>query len=178
MQITILSATKEQGTSKTGKPYNYVELAYKDTEGKVSGRKIMSFGDSRPVYELLSKASPGEHYKINLVKNEGSGYWDWTAAAKADDNEPTTGGGSLPAAPRAGGGKVVGSNYETAEERAKRQVYIVRQSSITAALNFLNNKAKSVSEVLQIAKEFENYVFDTGKAPVAEILEIENDIPM
>ena len=57
-----------------------------------------------------------------------------------------------------GGGKVIGSNYETAEERARRQVYIIRQSSLGTAVELLGSGA-SVADVINTAKQFEAYVF-------------------
>ena len=163
MQITVISAEKAQGTSKTGKAYSFVELAYKGEDGKVTGRKVMSFGESKKVFDALSSAGNGDVFEINSVKNEATGYWDWTGATKS------TGGavGAKPNTTSTPAGKVVGSNYETPEERAKKQVYIVRQSSITAALTFLGGKTKSTDEVIQVAKEFEAYVFDLGQPEVA-----------
>jgi hypothetical protein len=159
MQITVISSEVAQATSKAGKPYNYVELAYKNQEGKIEGRKIMAFGESKDTYKTLSTANQGEVFEIRAVKNDASGYWDWVGASKSDGSAPT----NAPTSARpAAGGKVVGSNYETAEERAKKQVYIVRQSSITAALSFLGGKSKSTDEVIQVAKDFEKYVFDVG----------------
>lgn len=181
MQITVLSATKETGVSKAGKPYPFIELAYKNDEGKVQGKKIMPFGESKPVFEALSAAASGDVFNITLFKNEGTGYWDWTAAKKStgDTQEEqsaaiTTTRSSTP------GGKVTGSNYETPEERAKKQVMIIRQSSISNALTYLNGSARSISEVLQVAKEFENFVLNLGQTPTAtqEILNMENDIPL
>jgi len=187
MLITVLSATKEQAVSKAGKPYSYIELAYKGNDGKVSGKKIMPFGESKVVFDALSTAQSGEFFDITLFKNEASGYWDWTAAKKSDGN-PTQEAQSAATTVTPGstkGGKVLGSTYETPEERAKKQVYIVRQSSITAALSYLNsNNTKNatkygIAEVLQTAKEFEQFVFDTGTpAATQSIIDMEDDIPL
>lgn len=176
MIITILSATQSNGVSKTGKGYPFIDLAYKGSDGKVTGKKIMPFGESKPVYDALVSAKSGEFYDITAIKNEGTGYWDWTNAKQSTGMDNA----AVPTTRPTTGGKVVGSNYETPEERAKRQVYIVRQSSITAALSFLNNKSKSTDEVIQIAKEFEKYVFDIGQPAAAikttSIHDLDNDI--
>jgi len=179
MQITVLSATKQQATSKAGKPYSFIELAYKGEDGAVKGKKVMPFGESKPVHDALALAQGGEAYNITAVKNEGTGYWDWVAASKSDGSiqQAPQAGGTRTAAPAAGG-KVTGSNYETPEERAKKQVYIVRQSSITAALTFLGGKAKSTDEVIKIAKEIEAYVFSSGTIdPPAAIPKSLDDFP-
>ncbi len=59
----------------------------------------------------------------------------------------------------------VGS-WETPDERALKQIYIVRQSSITAALTYakLLDEPTRVEDILRTAKQFENYVFDAGVA--------------
>ena len=189
MIITVLSAVKTPATSKAGKPYTYLELAYKGNDGKVAGKKIMPFGDSKPVFESLAQAQAGDAYDIITVKNEGTGYWDWTSAKKSDGTASSTATNSAAStsAERQPAGKVTGSNYETAEERAKKQVYIVRQSSITAALSFHNGKAKSTDDVIKTAKEFEQYVFSTGEVekpaaiainPDHPFKDLEDDIPL
>jgi hypothetical protein len=66
---------------------------------------------------------------------------------------------------------VLGSNYETPAERAKRQVYIVRQSSINAAIALYvaqnpKGAAVSVEEILKVAGTFEAYVFDQGQPEI------------
>ena len=173
MDITILNAAKGTAMTKTGKPYTFIELAYKGSDGAVKGKKIMPFGESKVVFDALSSAQSGEAYSISMVKNEGTGYWDWTGAVKGvgagNDAAPVV-SAAKPA------GKVTGSNYETAEERARRQVYIVRQSSITAALAFLGSKAKTTDDVINTARVFEAYVFDkdVAAAPAAELV---SDLP-
>lgn len=183
MQIIVLSATKETAVSKAGKPYTYIELAYKGEDGKVQGKKVMPFGESKPVFDALGAAGSGESYDITLHKNEGTGYWDWTAAKKSNGSTQeaqsaaiTATKGSTP------GGKVTGSNYETPEERAKKQVYIVRQSSITAALSLINLQGRKTGvtpkDVTDVAKEFEQFVFDTGvPAATQAIVDMPDDIP-
>jgi hypothetical protein len=60
-------------------------------------------------------------------------------------------------APAAATGKVVGSNYETADERKLKQRLIVRQSSIGAAIEL---QPKSTPEaILELAKVFEDYCY-------------------
>jgi hypothetical protein len=54
------------------------------------------------------------------------------------------------------------SNYETPEERAQRQVLIVRQSSLSSAVAMLTAGAKTppkVEDVLALASRLEGFVF-------------------
>lgn len=142
--------------------YNMLEVIYKDNTGKNVTKKVMSFA-APEVFKVLSSAYKGQVYQIDSVKNEKTGYWDWTSAslAEAETSSPSpTTAGVAAARP------VAKSNYETPEERAARQVFIVRQSSISAAVQHLNHvkKAYDVNEILQVASVLEQYVF--GKAVV------------
>lgn len=165
MNITILSAVKSQGVSKAGKAYSYIELAYKGEDGQVKGKKIMPFGDSKGIHDTLAQATPGDVYSITAVKNEGTGYWDWTNATKTN---ATSGGANSATTSVASTATASKSTYETAEERAKKQVYIVRQSSLANAVAFYRESGDySVEDVVNTAKQFEAYVFDTGTPPAA-----------
>lgn len=77
-------------------------------------------------------------------------------------NKPTTG------YPPAGNGAARTSTYETPEERAKKQVYIVRQSSLSNALTALAIGAKTPpkpDEVIELARKYEDYVFGKTSLP-------------
>jgi len=55
------------------------------------------------------------------------------------------------------------STYETPEERAKKQVYIIRQSSFSSAIAGLGAGAKApvkFEDALAYAKNIEKYIFD------------------
>lgn len=185
MLITVLSAVKTQATSKAGKPYSYIELAYKGEDGKVQGKKVMPFGESKQVADMLDQAQPSEVWNITMVKNEGTGYWDWTNAKKSDGTATTTTEASVALTTRQPAGKVIGSTYETPEERAKKQVFIVKQSSISNAITLLlaNGGQTTVEEVLLTAGKFERYVFSLEEVAIPKkvdslsITEMEDDIP-
>jgi hypothetical protein len=176
MNITLLSVDIKTVPTAKGS-YQTADVAYKNNsfQGKVEGKKVMSFGATKDSFSTLALAQPGESYEVTIVKND-KGYNDWVSMAKAEAgaNSPAVSapaGGKAPAAtPR--------STYETPEERAQRQVLIVRQSSLSAAVNLLLAGAKTpppVENVLAIAKQFEDYVF--GKQAPGPISEMENDFP-
>lgn len=136
---------------------------YKGPDGKPDAKKIVSFDkDSKAAYAALTAAQPGDFFD---VKSEKVGnYWKWTDASVTGKN---VGGGVVPAF--GGASKSTSSprsNYETPEERAKRQVYIIRQSSISSAVELLKDpkKTPAADEVIAIAREFEAYVMDTGES--------------
>lgn len=163
MKITVLSATTTTVPTAKGS-YQKLELAFKGEDGKVLGKNIMSFGAAAVTFKVLAKAQGGEVYDITSVKNEASGYWDWTNAAKGEAGSALVASSASP--PAVGTTK---STYETSEERARKQVYIVRQSSLSAAINYIGDTKKvSTNDVIAVAKQFEAYVFSTGVSPVVE----------
>lgn len=176
MNITILSVDIKTVPTAKGS-YQTADVAYKNNsfQGKVEGKKVMSFGATKDSFSTLALAQPGESYEVTIVKND-KGYNDWVSMAKAE-----AGAASAPVSAPAGGKAAAAtprSTYETPEERAQRQVLIVRQSSLSAAVNLLLAGAKTpppVENVLSIAKQFEDYVF--GKQPVGSFNDMENDIP-
>lgn len=176
MNITILSVDIKTVPTAKGS-YQTADVAYKNNsfQGKVEGKKVMSFGATKDSFSTLALAQPGESYEVTIVKND-KGYNDWVSMAKAEA------GASSPAVSAPAGGKAPAatprSTYETPEERAQRQVLIVRQSSLSAAVNLLLAGAKTpplVENVLAIAKQFEDYVF--GKQALGPISEMENNFP-
>ena len=146
--------------------YQVADVAYKNKtfQDKLEGKKVMSFSN-KGVFETLSKASFGDVFEVTRVKND-KGFWDWTALSTggSSDTQGTSDSGSMAnnnSTPSVKGTVTPKSNYETAEERAARQVLIVRQSSISSAVALLaiNKKAANIDETILIAKAFEDYVF-------------------
>ena len=159
MNITILSV--QIATVPTAKgSYQVADVAYKNNsfQGKVEGKKVMSFGATANGFKALATAHPGETYEVEVVKN-AAGYNDWVSLQKADVAVKAAVVSAAAARP---GQTAPRSTYETAEERAKKQVYIVRQSSVATAERLLSVGAKApvkVDEVIKVARELENYVF-------------------
>jgi len=159
--------------AKNGRSYQSIEVTYKAENGQVANKKLMSFSNPS-VFNHIKGLSKGAVLNVTTTK-DAAGYWQWTGIG--DDNvadTPTT-----QAKPATGGGRVTGSNYETKEERAARQVYIIRQSSISSAVELLG-AGKSVDEVLAVAKKFEEYVFAKDPNPTKEVNfdDLEDDIPV
>jgi len=136
--------------------------------GKPDGKKLVDIY-AKSVWPQLLAAKEGEVYEVEREKN-AKGYWEWKSvtlsAAAATDAAPQTATSPTTSAARPANavGKAterVGS-WETPEERSAKQVYIVRQSSITNAIAFLKiegDAGTEVKEVIAIAKQFEDYVF-------------------
>ncbi len=165
MQIQILSISKIDSPTKKGTTTPVLDIAFKNLtfQGKVEGKKLFSFGGNAGGFKVLQNAQSGEVYDITVIKND-AGYNDWSNAVKSDGAAPAASGSiSTPSArPAAAGNAAPRSNYETPEERALRQIYIVRQSSLSTAVDVLTTGAKSPpspDSVIDLAKQFENFVF-------------------
>jgi len=165
MQISIIDVGQPNThTAKNGRNYQSVEITYKNSQGQAQSKKLMSFANPE-VFKATQEWSKGDVIEVATQK-DAKGYWQWTglgaeAAAAVESIAP---GSSKPSTTR-----VTGSNYETKEERAVRQVMIVRQSSISNAINALSvggDSALSSSKVIKLAKEFEVYVLDKGNEDI------------
>ena len=176
--IEILSISKNTVPTAKGS-YDVFEVAYKK-DGKVEGKKVMSF-TNRDVTKALLSAKQGDRYEVTTQKND-KGYWEWTAMIKADATEASQ---SATTAPSAGTkSHPVKGDWETREERLARQVYIVRQSSLSAAVALLKTEKNTpdVDAVIDVARKFEAYVFEKEAPPAAgvraDFSDLEDDIPL
>lgn len=131
--------------------YDQLTIGYTDlNSGKDFTYKLMSFVN-KEAYTLLKDAKSGDEFLVDTNKND-KGYWTWGNVSVLGSQVVTA---KTP-------NKTPKSTYETPEERAKKQLYIVRQSSITSAIAYCNTikwDEVSVEEVLDVAKQFEQYVF-------------------
>lgn len=169
LDIQVVNVTKSEVTRKDGKgTYDVLEVIYKnEKDGKVDGKKLMGFAAPKEVFNKLLTSGNGDRFAITMEKND-KGYWDWKEIATQTDT------------PRAAPSvtnttNTVRSNYETADERAQRQVYIIRQSSVASAINFYAGKDASLTEVLATAKEIVDFVL--GKATDGGLKDMSDDIP-
>jgi hypothetical protein len=157
MYITVLNASETQVAGKNGKAgYQKLEVAYKDEEGKVTSKNLISIY-AKDIYPTLKAAQPGDVFDVTSVK-EGD-YWVWKSLVKSNSPAPVA-SASAPSgetktytAPK--------SNYETPEERAQKQIYIARTSGISNAIASLSVGAKAPLEpvkVLEVAQKFFNFI--------------------
>jgi len=182
MQIEVIANPVSTVPTAKGS-YQVIDLAYKNKsfQDKLEGKKVMSF-TNKDVFTALQKASFGDVFNVSRVKND-KGFWDWTSVTNGNGavNEDRVYKDPVQGATTVKTGNVTPkSNYETAEERAARQVLIVRQSSISSAVALLaiNKKAANIDEAILIAKAFEDYVFgNEANRYVAETSPVKVDEP-
>jgi hypothetical protein len=165
IQVQVLSTTQTAKQNAKGGTYQELEVAYKDLTngGKVASRKVMDFA-AKEVFQLMSFAKPGEVFDIEMVKK--GDFWNWVKATKGTATAPSA--SPTGAKPIAGGqsGTASKGGWETPEERAKRQVYIIRQSSLGHAVTALKTEKTipKAEEIIELAKRFEEYVFSDGQS--------------
>jgi hypothetical protein len=129
--------------------YSKATVTY-DYNGETRTQNIMSFSNP-DVFKKVQDFKAGDEVAIDTTKND-KGYNEWAkvelATKEVANSEPPK------------GGKVTGSNYETKEERAAKQVLIVRQSCLAQAVAFCN-EGTPVRDVLDHADEFVDWVFQS-----------------
>ena len=109
-------------------------------------RKIVSFGTGETAYAALKDAAVGDSFDVALEK-DNNGYWQWKTVTKVEDGAPSTLSGTT--------GK--SGNWETSEERARRQILIVRQSCLAQAVA-ATGPGQTLDEYIRIAGDFEEWV--------------------
>ncbi len=184
MQISVLSVQSSTQTAKSGKPYQQLEVAYKNLtfQGKIESKKLMPFGANKAAFDALANASVGSVFEVAVVKND-AGYNDWTSVTQAPPGS-VIGAGSINT--QAGNQKATASNvtqvkstYETPAERAQKQIYIVKQSSIGSAIELLSIGAKSppaVDAVLDTAQKLYDWVMASPEQQVKQdLFDVPND---
>lgn len=159
MQIRLNAKTDVENKGK----YNMAVVHY-DQDGQSKEKKLMSFTFPE-VYKTLVNANVGDAYDIKAEKD--GKFWNWVQAslvggagtnASADGAAKTTFTGTT----RGG--------WETPEERAIKQVYIIRQSCLSTAATCLAGKGKA-TDVVEMAKHFEAYVHGVQEVDEPDVYE-------
>lgn len=174
MQFTINVVQVEKTTKPTAKgSYQQLDVAYKNLEsGKLESKKIMSFA-SKAAFDALANAKQGDSFTVTSEKNDKTGYWDWTSvnqAAPGAQQDTTPQAKFVPTK----------STYETPEERAQKQILIVKQSSLSSAVAALTAGAKAPptpDSVIEVAQKFTDWVFQKPEVKVEKLTDMDDDVP-
>ena len=161
-QFTVLKVEKEQ---QPGKDYAVTSVSYKTYDGKVKGMKVFPFKEQALVAAAFDGAQPGDVYETNFEKN-AKGFWQFAPTpTKTGEKASVT-----PSAPAAKG------NWETSDERAARQVMIVKQSSLSNGVAFLAAKYPKgipdefrVGDLIDVARQLEEYVLHNKKPATGDV---------
>ena len=152
MKITVI---KSIVSIPEGKKYKVCELGYRTEDGKIKGMRIFGFGEQKNNFDTASKAVVGDVLEAQFKTNE-KGFWEFASLENTGVRE--AGLNPTGTTTHVGGSR---GNWETPEERAARQVMIIRQSSLSNAIAFFNaigHKKFTELDVIDLAKNFEAYV--------------------
>lgn len=176
MVIRIIDVEESEATSKAGKPYKVLDISFKNQtfEDKIEAKKHNQYGD-KTVYATLKAAKKGDVFTI-LRQKDDAGYWQWIGIEQGE-NTP------MAAPAKAAGGAAVAataapkSNFETPEERAKKQVYIIKQSCLGYAIDSLKTDKKNPApeEVTHLAQFYVDYVLGVNTDADKKLPEINDD---
>lgn len=166
-EVNVTSTTKGRNT------YETAEVVYTTGRGEQKTKKVMSFSNPA-VFKTVKTLKQGD--EVEVAYTEGDQYYSWSSVKLV--------GGADVVAQNASAGKVVpgapvrvaGSNYETAEERKIKQLYIIKQSAINAAVASLTPGAKAsldLGAVLERAQDYVDFVYGTE-----DLFDKPNDLPM
>lgn len=171
MQVTIKDVSVEW-VGSGAKKYGKAAVKF-NRDGRDGTQYLVSFKNP----DVFKKVQEMVGQTVEVESKKDGDFWQWVSI-NAASGAPS---GASSSAPSAGTTRVSGSNYETKEERAARQVLIVKQSSLSNAVAVLSVGAKAApkkDEVLALAQEFLDWVLDV-KAPSkgSNISDMDDDIP-
>lgn len=158
-QVKIQEVNVEKvNNGKGGYEVANVNYLYK---GDAKTTKIMSFSNPQ-VFKDVQKYA-GKTVSVETTQN--GKYTNWAKIeVVASEDSPTSAATSGYAAP--GSKTPARSTYETPEERAQRQLMIVRQSSISNSISFIKEfsspaalEGVDMDVVLGIAQQFVDFVY-------------------
>lgn len=148
---TVLSVDlNTKAKRQDGVEYPAWQVVFKDSNGEVKDitKHVNGLKYTKGLREGLESLVVGEDFTAVLEKK--GAFNEVVAVTKGADA----------AVPKAAVGKVTGSNYETSEEREWNRVRIIRQSSISNAINTLKTDgvALNADDVFALAKRYADFV--------------------
>lgn len=177
MLVKILNVDVEN-VVKGKSRYSIANVAYM-VNGEARTQKVLDFANPAVFKQLPGLV--GQDVIVTVTKND-AGYNQWSsigdsAQESSEGLAPQSAGqqtrSSAPSTISAGPSTRPTSNFETPTERANKQVYIVKQSSLSSAIALASgNKEKATAEdIIKTAQQFVDYVFGTPDTSKMETLE-------
>ena len=147
--------------------------------GQNRTQNIMSFSNPG-IFAKVRTMKPGEEYNVEVTKND-KGFNQWAAIDAVSAADASAGPGKTQS-DKPGGVRATVSTYETPEERKIKQLYIIRQSSISNALEFMKETTKdsggfNMSDVLDTAQLFVDFVYQTEDLFKQPNDNLDDDVP-
>ena len=174
IKVTVVQNVLKSATNKNGKEYKVHEVAYKNHsfQDKLEEVKVNSYSK---IFSQVGEMQASQSFLVDKEKNDG-GCWEWQKVSPISPTDVVT--ETSPTETKTVKAAIGKSTYETPEERAKKQVYIVKQSAINYAIQALSPGAKTAlktEEILVLAQKFANWVFSDN--PALAFDDIPDDFP-
>jgi hypothetical protein len=172
MQVQFKSVTVET-VSKGANKFQKATVNY-TYNGQTRQQSIMSFANPT-VFKLIQSLEPNDMLEVEVTKND-QGYNQWAKVTKLEAETvvaaPAAPGTTTPVTHKSS------STYETAEERKIKQLYIIRQSSISNAIDYLTlaHEPATVEHVLGVAQQFVDFVYGNNET-LATSNTVNEDVP-
>ena len=168
MLIKIVEVNIETQKGKT--PWSKAAVVHM-VNGQQRTQNVMSFTNPK-VFQTVKEMQPGEEYDVTVIKND-KGYNEWSSITKST--------GDAAPANKAAGSTTVRSTYETPEERKLRQLYIIRQSSISNAIELYTKVnvrtdltlREHTEYITELAQGFVDFVYQSPD----NLFDEPNDLP-
>lgn len=162
-----------------GGTYDAYELVYRTPENEVKqfAKPITGLKFNKPLASALASIKPNDAFTLTLEKNKAD-YWEPKSIQVGDVGQAQVSIAQVSGTPQVtsvgsrGASRVTGSTYETPDERAKKQVVIVRQSCLAQAVAIADLQFRvsvqigavpnlpDVNHILDIASVLEAHVND------------------
>lgn len=159
---TVVSVEMDVNVAKNGGgSYPGARFSYRDEAGalKEQGFHEKALKFNPVIKNQLEQLEVGKGF--TMVKEKEGAFWNVKgiyAEGAVPAQTASAGTTKAPLTPNAS----PKSNYETPEERAQKQIYIIRQSAVNYAVNIAPTfKLKNKEEIVSLAKFFEAYVMGT-----------------
>lgn len=162
MEVAIDTQCPKNG----GGSYPGTRITYRDADGSLKDQLLHANATKydAPLREAIASLKPGD--KFTMIKEKEGAHWNVKSIVNGvvpQATQPAASGGSTAntTTSSGAGNSSPKSTYQTAEERAQVQVYIVRQSTITQAINYFKDfdERATIEDVIELAKRFEAHVF-------------------
>jgi hypothetical protein len=145
--------------SKGKASWQVANIVYSEN-GSNKKTRIMSFGDGAAAFAAIRSLNPGDAIEVETKKN--GDFINWIGVKKVE-------GGTAPSKATVGASTARSTGtWETPEERAKKQVYIIKQSCLAQAAAYSGLRQDGypdLDEHLAIAQRFVDWVMEEPKLP-------------
>ena len=117
-------------------------------QSKVDAKAIMDFATPGEVWSTLETAKRGDQFSIDREKDKTGKYWNWVGISRQDG----------PALADHGAAPVGKMSFGDID--ARKQRYIIRQSSLGHAVNLMKESGADLEEILATAEKLMKWVLE------------------